>query len=343
MVERLISRLRYFFLLKMSRLSPLPNNVRSNELDRKVLSCFWDLETQDITFMIVPFLIFSELRCKELSAVGFRLVVVPTVSGGVKKLVPWTEYTSIHGAASRTSRLHRIVLAACRLHPMCLGVHLCSSRQEARMFEMTDCVPPRYRVDAPTFFRAESFYQLSRSIAAEGLAVPADDLEKARGILNKFGVETKFVCISIRDQDYDFTRNSPVEELKKFCSFLNDEGVSVVIIPDTDKFNLDYRMMGFVAESASFDLGLRLAIHSLAYYNILPNGGVANLSQYTRSVKFVLYGFANGDSVGHHSSEISKELLDSGGMCLNTVNQRIRREYATFDRLKEDYLFFVKG
>lgn len=344
LVNKIINRFRYQVLLlgfNSGRIFGRSKNYNFATSD--TLTVFWDLETQDITFMIIPFLVFCEIQCQTLGKKNFRLIIVPTVKGGVKKLVVWKEYADIYDESARESRLFRIVLSASTLIGKCQGVHVCGSRDEAKWFENGQVIPHEYSSSYPKVFDVGVAYSFFRQFEFEGVKACANDLRIAEEILRSLGIYNSFICISLRKQKYDSVRNSDYSELAKFVKYLNSEGCPVVAIPDFDCIHEKLELGCPLITSASVDLGLRTAFVQLAAMNIMPNGGVANVAQFMVASNFIVYHFLPPNAEANHPDPVTDRLRRDLGLGFESNTQIYRLEELCFDLLKSDYDNYFKS
>lgn len=342
--KKILNRFRYQFLLNgLNSGRIFGRSENHNFATSDMLNVFWDLETQDITFMIIPFLVFCEIQCQILGKKKFRLIIVPTVKGGVEKLVLWKEYAEIYDESARESRLFRIVLSAATLIGKCQGVHLCGSRDEAKWFEKGQVIPYEYSSSYPTVFDVGVAYTFFRQFEFEGIKACTNDLRIAEEILRSLGIDNSFICISLRKQKYDGVRNSDYSELAKFVKYLNSEGCPVVAIPDFDCIHEKLELGCHLITSASVDLGLRAAFVQLATMNIMPNGGVANVAQFMVASNFLVYHFLPQKSVANHSDPVSDRLRRDLGLGFESNTQIYRLEDLCFDLLKSDFDNYFKS
>lgn len=343
-LDKIVNWLRYKILLNGFKINRFFEKSNKNIfLTSDTLNVFWDLETQDITFMIIPFLVFCEIQCTILNKKTFRLIIVPTVKGGVEKLVLWKEYTDIHDEIARESRLFRIVLSGSKLIARCQGVHVCGSREDAKWFERGQVIPDKYSSNYPKLFDVGVAYTFFKQFEFEGIKASINDLRIAKEILRSLGIDNSFICISLRKQNYDQIRNSDYSELGKFVAYLNDQGCPVVAIPDFDFIHENPGLGCPLLTTASVDVGLRAAFIHLASMNIMPNGGVANVAQFMRNSNFIIYNFLPPGSVANHSDSVSAQLREDRGLGFESETQIYRFENMSFDVLKNDFDEYFKS
>lgn len=112
-----------------------------------------------------------------------------------------------------------------------------------------------------------------------------------------------YATITIRESSYHPARNSNIKEWLQVASWLSDQGIQPVFIPDTAATDaLHY------AVEAAFDIDLRAALYEGALINLGVSNGPMYLLPYLEA-RYLIFGICN-DSV--HSS--STEFLLSHGI-----------------------------
>lgn len=120
--------------------------------------------------------------------------------------------------------------------------------------------------------------------------------------------QKKYVAITLRDYDFDKSRNSNIEAMLRISKVLKAMNIDIVLIPDTDNFtgnNIEYwqkehDLLSF--SLASFDVDLRFAIYEKAEFNIFVNNGPCVAATLSNKIKYIMFNTIN-EKVPHCTQE----------------------------------------
>ena len=259
-------------------------------LSKGILFAVYDLEHYPISYDIIWFLVWVDLKRRREGLKHLQCVFVPCRDKTTEQLREG--YDAVVDSQSRAWRFNNICVEATALVPGC-GCVVSNTRAMAddmaviaRMFATSanpDSLPTIYRetIDGLT---AEGSNWNGLSASIQGRRYTAQWLEAHIG-------NRKPVIITLRQYGFDAIRNSALEEWAAFAKNLDLATYGPVIIPDTDN------AMAPVPELADFphfseaawNLGLRMAVNELAYLNMFVNSGPGSLCFLNRKCRYLFF------------------------------------------------------
>lgn len=247
------------------------------------LTAFYDLEVNPITFDFTWFLVGAEMEARRAGKAGFRLVVVPGLRNGLREEI--AEYDVAVDAVNRRWRIDNLLIPLAGLSPACHGIVVCASREEANRYasDMAATYPHDYSTAFPRAFDYADFNAIAdRPGCFSGLRAPEQGRRYLQDWLDRHVRGRRLVTATLRNYDYQLSRNSNLAAWSHFLRGLDRARYAVVIVPDTNsafeplaEFS-DLPIMG----EAAWNMGLRMALYEMAYANLFVNNGPATLAQF---------------------------------------------------------------
>lgn len=204
------------------------------------MEVYYELSKSPPTHDFVNWLVRAEQYRKVNGASELRVGIVR----GSRKQSP---RDFAYSEERRERRIWELLVPLTRLLPSVRDVFVCDRGEQ--LFAYTNFKSPQLPV--------LSSKDISRSMVA--IALPENP-----------------VTISIRQSDFEVTRNSNLQEWKKVAHWLKDKGYSPVIIPDAEAIMIG-KNTGmeefFHYQAASMAPDLRLATYELSVTNLITTGG----------------------------------------------------------------------
>ncbi len=262
-------------------------------VDDRALYFFYDLEICSITYDIATYLALAEFERRKRNLQSIHVVIVP---GRRLEREP-DGYDNIVGPAERRARVRNLVIPTLSLLPSCKGFTVCESRGQAeaiyRQFAKS-VFPEDYR---PGFPIAPEGKEL-RIRAANGEAVfpmlqaARSDREAIRNFLDLRAKGRRVIVITLREYGYMEKRNSNFDSWLAFADGLDASRYAVVFVRDTSHAMEPLFPEGgrhFVCESASTNVGLRMALYESAYLNMAIMHGPMELCWYNELCRYLIF------------------------------------------------------
>lgn len=216
----------------------------------RVLTAVYDLQVSPPTYEVFTFLAEAERHRAANGYDSIDLVFAPGPMHGFRD--DWLPPSP----AERAAMLHRICVAGARLLPSVRNVHVMKQRAHLQ----GEFFPTDWTNDRPRFLYGPSF-QKNGHACLEATQAARDEIARR--------YHQPYATITLREAEYWPNRNSTRDAWQCAATFLQNEGVPPVIIPDTHGQGLD----GFENFTpAAWDIDLRLALYEGATLNL----GVAN-------------------------------------------------------------------
>ena len=140
------------------------------------------------------------------------------------------------------------------------------------------------------------------------LSAHEKDKKIVREFLNEIDNNKKIITITLRQYQYDISRNSNIEEWAKFCAMI-EKDYNIIIVPDQDSLSVkNYPELSKynVYDQASLNFGLRLALYENSYLNLMINNGPCVACTLSKDVNFLMFKMITS-GVAHTSAEFMKE------------------------------------
>lgn len=213
-----------------------------------VMEVFYDLALSPVTFDFTHFLANAEKRRLESGAESLR---VSFVNG--ERAVSHRDFDFT--PERKAWRLHNVLVPMCRTLPSCVGYSIVDEGKQDISYRPLN-----------------KFKCLSPTSEAQSLIV--DHLRTNKPV----------VTITLRQSDFQISRNSNVEELKKLAEWLSKDFL-VVFVPDTEAYLTGkHTVTGFrECYPAALNMDMRLALYEHAKLNIFTSGGPFGLAMYGAS------------------------------------------------------------
>jgi len=255
-----------------------------------VLYAFYDLAVSPATFDIVTFLVLAELERKKAGCRAMHVVIVPGTNEG------FHEGGSPYGAEEKRWRLRNVLVPCCWLIPACQQVTVCTSREEARVFEasLVSCAYPwGYTVRFPKDgYTLRTVVTTSRETDLPSIHATSEAVRLLGDWINSTSGGRKVVTITLRECSYERDRNSDLEAWGAFARGLDSTLFFPVVLRDTET--------AFEASPSSLDglrvfpevvwnIELRAALYELSYLNLFMINGPATLCIFNQRARCISF------------------------------------------------------
>ena len=259
----------------------------------ETLYFFYDLETCPITYDFASFLALAELERRQRKLGCVYVVIVP----GRRLLREADDYQAAVGPAARRNRIDDIVIPVTRLLPTCAGATVCESRKQAvAVYRRAGgrVLPADYHPRYPTAPNGRDVRRRTR--AGEALfpmlrASEAARRELAASLESRVGGR-RIITVTLREYPYMPGRNSNLESWIAFADGLDSRRYAVVFVRDTGRAKApppEGMLRHIVCQSASLDVGVRMALYELAYLNMAIMHGPMELCWYNESCRYLVF------------------------------------------------------
>ena len=329
----------YWFDFLLNKLAGLDELAFDYQITDSTLYAVYDLEAFPPNYEIAVFLARAELERLKGGLDTISLVIKAGSFGGVS-----ARGSLSHGAENADWRVQHILLPVGQLLPSCkevLHVRSTSAVIEATTNKQTFPADVASRPD-PQYF---ALGPLAKG-AQQGYEVrPFVSSSVARQYISEFlesaNIRSAFIAISLREYEYQNSRNSCLALYRDIAKVSVDKGLPVVVVRDTNKaMSAPLEWPGVVeCPVASFDLAIRMALYEMALLNVsVSSGPSCGLMLLSRQVDFMMTHIVNNDQ--RNSSEAflqSTQGLELGDqypfssefqkICWQQENDKILAEY----------------
>jgi hypothetical protein len=244
------------------------------------ITAVYDLNISPITYDFAYFLAAAELFALKNKKRGF---IVLFVSQGDDQIVN-EKYRSAVDEENMKWRFENIILPLMGIYPACIGHSILPKGSDTSEAIKGKLLYPEFyseRFPAADYHRevytsTTKFLGFSASIQGKRYIESWKKFNKIIG---------KTVTITLRQYNYDPTRNSRVDEYVKFAQFIREKGFTPIFVPDTNAcFEHDPRLADFIVfEAPCWNLGIRMALYEGADLNFSSLNGTSAIAILNRN------------------------------------------------------------
>lgn len=281
----------------------------------KLLTAIYDLEYGSVAYDYATFLVRAMKERDDRKCTKLHVVIVPKENG----LGGFARHWGKHDAAATRWRLWHIVVALCPLADATVTL-AASHKQAAALTHHGECWWP--------IGKAHFMGPLVKA-ARNGEAIPKLRATEAARRYVEAGRSSRFVTLTLRNQDTDADRNTNRAEWDALKAWLVLRGYDVVTLNDTNDALKDGK--GY----AEFDPDLRLALYERAVMNCIGNNGPQELLKFS-GAPYLAFGQALTEGWQEH---FRKHFHMEPGEQLPWAekNQRLVYRPDTFEVMKEEF------
>ena len=288
-----------FFSSRFGRVVDVLLNVSNRRDD--TLYAFYDLAKVANGFVIVNFLVLTEMERRDKGYRSVRIVIVPPLDRQYEKYRGY----ELMGVTDFYARLQNIVVPSCHLLSSCVGVIVCVSRSEAScVFNDAGSAvfPLGYTVRSPIAYVQPRYIReaVDRGDVVPSISAPPLSKEFASYWLRAVADGRRVVTITLRESTHAPEKNSDIVAWTQFAQLLLDSGVYFpVFIRDTEQIaqEVPALLRDFtICYEASLNVIFRTALYEEAYINLFVNNGPSVLGIFNENVRYIIFKFLNNAS-----------------------------------------------
>ena len=267
--------------------------------DDQTLIAVYDLEILPITFDFTWFLIAADLERRRRGMAQLHVLIVP---GQTWECGPESaHYLSLIDGPARRQRIFDLLVPLRELLPVPGGITVAGSRCEADLLvdaHASRIFPEGFTPALP--YVAVPFPRFVNDAARQGVeiptfAAPAAGRRWAERWCAAQGEKRPLVTITLRQSDYQPSRNSSLDAWATIAAELMDQGFLVAVIPETHR-TLDGSkpVIDGVPNciEAAWNIVLRAALYEVAYVNLGVNTGPMALAWMNHKARYVTFKMA---------------------------------------------------
>ena len=248
----------------------------------------WDFNNKPATFDFAPFLAHAETFARNN---GKETLFVYFVMNKGNESLGENSYDDIVDKDSQKWRFNNIIIPLVNVYPACVGYSVLSKGASITPYLEAKSVFPEGYSDSfdPPISDSEIYDALELNIFT-GFKPSTQSLRYIKKWHQSKGIKTPIVCITLRQYDYDKSRNSDIAAWVQFAAWVFERGYTPVFIPDTDACWESSELIDkyHVFNEGCWNLELRLALYELAYVNYFYCNGCAYLATLSRTIRYIV-------------------------------------------------------
>jgi hypothetical protein len=322
--------------------------LRRTPDSRDLLYAFYDLQVAPISYDVSWFAATADFTRRRMGLRRIHFVIVPGIKDGLRE--ERKAYEGVVDPATRSWRLHNIVLPVLTLVPSFAGLSILPSRDAARALRVAAghrVYPAHYEVALPAAHHPAEL--LTDPIdAGEEIGVLRSTIQGLRYVerwLESRISGRRLVTITIRDYTFMPARNSNLEAWSQFARRLDPVKYFPVFVLDTER-TLDpspSAIVGFeVFREASWNAWLRMALYELSFLNLGVNNGPLFMCAHNARTRFLIFKILT-PSVPQTTVEFMTKLgfKIGGQLPFATPLQRLVWEDDTLQNIEREFVKLV--
>lgn len=242
------------------------------------LHVYYDTRYGPVTFDYAIFLVCAESYRQRIGLANIDLHIV---SPDFRQISDRDKYLSKEEKNWRVNHIH---MRLPNLLPTVSRLSMCKDvPTEIHLPTYPPNYPPRSKNEStPPYTLKEVAKNFLRGCDVQ----PFQASPKALEMVSNFTGTNDYCTISLRTTKFQETRNSKLDEWYEVYKYLKSKGLNVFVIPDFEDmtaartaYNYDWA----IAEFATHELDLRLALYSGAADNLCVNNGIAHIMSFAKT------------------------------------------------------------
>lgn len=275
--------------------------------ENKNFVAVYDLSSNSISYDFAFFLAAAESYSIKKGCTSFFVNIIRVENDAFKG----SAYSEIFDEESLKWKLDNIIIPLISLYPKCSGYKISPRYENIQLLPQEKIIYPQFYSAnySPTLDYKEIFLILKEN-KFTGFRASKQGIRYINLWLKKKNITRRVVTITLRNYNFDTSRNSNIDEWVKFANWLIKEGFSPVFLPDTDSsFIPDERLSSFFEfVEPSWNLGLRMALYENSYLNFVTSGPAA-IAKLNRKVRYI-----DMHPIIEESQEASKKNFEKMGL-----------------------------
>jgi hypothetical protein len=337
-----VSKKIVFLIRKIKFFNLKPNkNIVSRE--GNILYAFYDLNIEPNTFGDFGyFLVDVEIFANQHGKKKIFLWIIPQ-----EIKVQDDDYLKAVGEYNFEWRINNMLVPMISLHPAFVG-HGVLPLEEGlnplinRGLSYPENFSDTYRPRLPEFGARRVNYQDN---LFRGLCAPLQAKKHISDWVKTLSSESKIISITLRNYNFDSSRNSNIKEWGKFADWLEQKGYKPVFIPDAESpWSQDNILKNhLIFNEPCWNVGLRMAMYEECALNYFYSNGCASIAVLNKNVaSIVMMPIVEESVVSKEVNIMHDPELDPRRLGFAEQNQWWSTDKDTFENLTKDFLEYEK-
>ena len=316
------------------------------------ITAVYDLNVAPITYDFAYFLAAAELFALKNKKSAFIVLFVPQSEDKIENEVSDKYRSTIvkqenseYDVQTFKWRFENIIFPLMSIYPACIGHSLLPKKSDASEAIKGKLLYPEFyseRFPAADYYREvyaskNKFFGFSALIQGKRYIESWKKLNKITG---------KIVAITLRQNNWDPSRNGKVDEWVKFAEFIKEKGYTPIFIPDTEAcFERESRLDDFIVfEAPCWNIGIRMALYEEVDLNFFTVSGTAAIAVLNRNVSSIMMKTLVPDSMHASVKTFSDVGVSLGQKTYDLFEdhfQVLSWKDDTFENIREEFNKFL--
>jgi hypothetical protein len=251
-----------------------------------VLTVFYDLNCNPITFDFAYFLVGAEVFAKQNGKSKLFIWFVQKNKDFIKD----ERYLKHVDEDSQNWRFNNILIPLARMHAAYTGFGILPQGTSVKKYIKDGLIYPEGFCAnySPRFNYKDLRGSISLS-SFRGLQTSLQGQKYINSWKNYSKISSPIVSITLRNYGFDPSRNSNIKEWVKFADWLSRGGYTPVFIPDVDACWQPDDTLGshLVFTDACWNLEIRMAFYNSCFLSFFYSNGVGALAQLNKNIRCI--------------------------------------------------------
>ncbi|SVB70846.1 uncharacterized protein METZ01_LOCUS223700 [marine metagenome] len=308
-----------------------------------VLSVFYDLNCNPITFDFAYFLVGAEVFAKQNGKSKLFIWFVQKNKDFIKD----EEYLKHVDEDSQNWRFNNILLPIACMHAAYTGFGILPQGTSVNKYIKEDLIYPEgFGENYSPRFNYKDLKDSMELSSFRGLQTSLQGQKYINSWKNHAEIDLPIVSITLRNYGFDPSRNSNVKEWVKFADWVSQRGYTPVFIPDVDACWEPDDALGshLVFTDACWNLEIRMAFYNSCFVSFFYSNGVGSLAMLNKNIRCIAMNpiiedslWAYGDRDTHYGLKPDQRRYDFA-----EPFQWFSWKRDSFENIKSEFLEFEK-
>ena len=306
-----------------------------------VLSVFYDLNCNPITFDFAYFLVGAEVFAKQNGKSKLFIWFVQKNKDSIKD----EEYLKHVDEGSQDWRINNVLLPLARMHTAYAGYGILPQGTSVNKYIKRDLIYPEGFCEnySPRF----NYKDLKDSIGLStyrGFQISLQGQKYINSWKNYSKIRSPIVSITLRNYGFDPSRNSNIKEWAKFADWVSQRGYTPVFIPDVDTCWEPDNGLGayLVFTEACWNLEIRMAFYNSCFVSFFYSNGLAACAILNKNIRCISMHPIISDSLVANEKAYTTNVMTIGDRTANFGEsfQWSSWKRDSFENIKSEFLEF---
>ena len=309
-----------------------------------VLSVFYDLNCNPVTFDFAYFLVGAEVFAKQNGKSKLFIWFVQKNKDFIKD----EEYLKHVDEDSQNWRFNNILLPLACMHAAYTGFGILPQGTSVNKYIKEGLIYPEgFGENYSPRFNYKDLRDYVELSSFRGLQTSLQGQKYINSWKNHAEIDLPIVSITLRNYGFDPSRNSNIKEWVKFADWVSQRGYTPVFIPDVDACWEPDDALGshLVFTDACWNLEIRMAFYNSCFVSFFYTNGVGSLAMLNKNIRCITMHPVISESLCANQKSYEDQNMNIGDRKapgFGEAFQWLSWKRDSFENIKSEFLEFEK-